>query len=1064
MKEKIITSIIPKTHRNIILFLGFTFLFGFFTFIALLEGISIDRLTFKGVIVEKLYLKWNNALLIRASKIDLSALKGDNTPITLKPLSKLPPLVRNIQHWVYQIDIDTIQYKETYSSLHYHKGSNGTFVLRNRNYTCQGTYTLDDKSFDLMLPPCIIDDANISLTLNVELAKQSLKANIAIILPETPTLHILAAGDTDTLSFKMFADQVFTTVKPLVKVFGLDPHVQPWISEYAKADSITLHRLEGKFHYDKPDELLGSLQAEATVNQGEYTFAPGFEPIKAPRVELSFHHGKLYITPYEGTFYTLPTEQSSLFIDFSAEHTTLTTHIKTAHAMLNDPILSLLHFYKIDLPIKQASGTCDVDLNLSVDLHTLDTTAQGEFRPSASDILLDQISLKSEGGIVNLNNTRVSFENFTAHYGDNIADAYVKGDYDASSNRGIVSIDAYAVSPLANKQHLSLRNPLKVNYIITPKGDTLSIASSQWNVLGKPLNIESFRAPFDYHTAQSTLKSVHFSLNNTIHGTIDALLNGSTKQTDVRLQLDDFKLGDVQLQQSPLKLGFHYDHDGITLNSDTASAWSVHQLPLLVSPFEASMNGDELIFKDIEAVLGDLLKGKFSGKYQIDTKKGSILISDMIPLSPKIFPILDAQKSLNLNVDASKNEIVLDVDALKARFTTIPKGWKIALSDISLLSQKSPLLRKYNIDNGYLNLFYSPESSHYNFNGSVIYPYPIMMVNEKPVTRYNFSGVYYEGQTKIRINDRLVLTRNDEKIDVSAKNAGINMPQLFRFLTEHQPEERLEISSGNGTQNHSDEILPVQIHAVNTYLYLMKGRKIVADNLDATLNNDDMDATLSHMGGTATLKIRNGLFMIDGNGFNDTFMEHLFRFSDFTGGKFSFEAKGEAEAFDGVMRVENSILKDYKVLNNVLAFINTVPSLATFSLPNYNTKGLPLKEGYAHFDYNHGIVHVDNFTLNSPEMKILGDGSADLKTQTLKGELTLKTDLGSVLGKVPVVGYILLGNDGSLSTTLTISGKLDDPKVETAIAKEIATAPFNILKRTLVYPFLWMIPDEKKKK
>jgi hypothetical protein len=164
------------------------------------------------------------------------------------------------------------------------------------------------------------------------------------------------------------------------------------------------------------------------------------------------------------------------------------------------------------------------------------------------------------------------------------------------------------------------------------------------------------------------------------------------------------------------------------------------------------------------------------------------------------------------------------------------------------------------------------------------------------------------------------------------------------------------------------------------------------------------------------------------------------------------------------MRVENTILKDYKVLNNVLAFVNTVPSLATFSLPNYNRQGLPVKEGYAHFTYDHNVVHVDNFTLNSPEMKILGEGKADMKSLTLNGALTLKTDLGSVLGKVPMVGYILLGDDGSLSTTLTLSGKLDDPKVDTAIAKEIVTAPFNILKRTLVYPFLWMIPDEKKKK
>jgi hypothetical protein len=1062
MKEKIITSIIPKTHRNIVLFLGFTFLLGFFTFIALLEGIRIDHLTFKGVIVEKLYLKWNNALLIRASKIDLSALKSDNTPITLKPLSKLPPLVRNIQQWVDQIDIDTIQYHDINSSLHYKKGSNGAFLVHQGEYSCQGTYSLNEKSFNLTLPPCKIADVNLSLHLSVELSKQHLTGNLFINIPETPTLQVVASGDTDTLHFNMYSDGPLRTIKPLVKLFKIDPEVEPWIDEYAKANSITLHRLEGSFHYDKPEELLKTLHAEVTVDQGEYVFAKGFEPIKAPRVELSFKNGKLFIAPYQGTFYCLPTEQSTLYIDFTTEHTMLSTHIQTSHGMLNDPILALLHFYKIDLPIKQISGTCNVDLNLTVNLHTLDTKAQGDFRPSPSDILLDQIPLHSEGGIVKLDNTRVRFENFNAHYGDNVAHAYVKGDYDASSDRGIVAIEAYAVTPLINKQHMSLRDPLQINYIIAPKGDMLDIASSVWNVMGKTLQIEAFHAPFDYHNARSACNSVAFNLNDSIHGKINALFDGTKKQTDIKVQLEDFKLEDVELQHSPLSVDIHYDHNGASLNSTNASAWTVHQLPLLLSPFSASMQNDEITFEHIEAVLGDMLKGKFSGNYQINTHKGSILLTDMIPLSPKISPMIDAQKSLNLTIDASKDDVILDSEALKARFSTIPDGWKMTLSDISLLSQKSPLLRRYHIDNGSLTLFYSPINSRYNFNGSIIYPYPIMMVDDKPISRYNFSGAYSEGQTSIRINDRLVLTRNSDKIDITAKNAGINMPQLFRFLSEHQLTD--QTSPQSTSDKHADDSLPIHIHALHTYLYLMRGRSIIADNLDALISDEGMDATLNHMGGNATLKIRNGIFFIDGNGFNDKFMEHLFMFSDFNGGKFSFQAKGEADTFDGIMRVENTILKDYKVLNNVLAFVNTVPSLATFSLPNYNRQGLPVKEGYAHFTYDHNVVHVDNFTLNSPEMKILGEGKADMKSLTLNGALTLKTDLGSVLGKVPVVGYILLGDDGSLSTTLTLSGKLDDPKVDTAIAKEIVTAPFNILKRTLVYPFLWMIPDEKKKK
>ncbi|OHD83942.1 MAG: hypothetical protein A3D90_08095 [Sulfuricurvum sp. RIFCSPHIGHO2_02_FULL_43_9] len=1059
MKETIITNIIPKTHRYILFGLFFTFFLGFFTFIALLEGINCDRLSFNGLKIEKLYLKWENGLLIRASKVDLSAFKRDNLPLTLKPLGKLPPLIRHTQRWVKQIDIDTIQYESIRLSLHYRENSLGKITLYDENGSYNGTFSLNENLFKLSLPHARLNGALISGNLTVELPQQRLHTNISLNLPQTPPLIIKASGDTDSLMFALHTDEPLRSVQPIIDFLDVDPEVQPWITHYAKASLITLERFEGKFHYDKPEELIKGLQAKATIFNGEYTFAQGFEPIKSPRIDLYYRVGKLHILPKSGTFYALPTENSSVILDFTTPHTMLDAQIRTAHAKLNVPITNLLNFYDIHLPIQQSSGECDVDLNLSINLHSLDTVVKGIFRPTASELLLDQIPLKTQGGVVNVNRNKVTFDNFTAHYGEDVAHARVKGEYDASSEEGSVSIDAYDIVPLGNKKQLSLwdsREPLRVKYIIAPKGDSLSIMPSRWNVLGEKLDIEAFRAPFDYRNATSSLQSVPFSLSNTIHGKINGYFNGSKKQTDIQIELNDFKLGEIQLTHAPFNIDIHYDHNHSTLRSSHASAWSIHQLPLLLSPFHASMDGNEIAFEQIEAVLGDLLKGKFTGHLSLDTLKGSIRINDMIPLSPKISPLVDAQESLQLSLDASGEEIVLDSDALKAHFSTIPNGWKITLDDIALLSMRSPILRQYHVEKGNLNLFYTPENSQYTFNGTIEYPYSLMMINNKAVSKYHFSGLYQDGRTSIRVNDRLIINRRDDQIDVQAKNIGINVPQLFSFLIANQPNQ--ESSSKGDSQTP-----PIRIHTSNTYLYLMKGRKIVADRMEATLNNDDLDASLYHMGGSAALKIRNGLFYIDGNGFNDKFMEHLFALSDFSGGKFSFQAKGEADAFEGVMRVENTILKDYKVLNNVLAFVNTVPSLATFSLPSYNRQGLPVKEGYAHFAYNKGIVNVDNFTLNSPEMNILGEGRADLNAQILNGTLTLKTDLGSVLGKVPMVGYILFGENGSLSTTLTLSGKLDDPKVETAIAKEIATAPFNILKRTVVYPFLWMMDDKKKK-
>ncbi|WP_295051421.1 AsmA-like C-terminal domain-containing protein [Sulfuricurvum sp.] len=1055
MKDIIVTKIIPKTHKSVLLFLVFTFFLGFFTFVALLEGFSIDHLTLGGVKVEKLYLKWDNSLQIKASKLDFSNLKSSETPLNLQPLAKLPRYLHWIEGWVESIDIETIAYKDFTASLHYRKGAIGKVILGDSTSRSEGTFALNETDFNLTLPSYTINDANLSAHLHINLLNQHIHSQIRVNLPKTPLITLNISGDSDLIRFNAYTKSPLTTIKPLVDFFKLDPDVVPWIVDYTQASSLHLARLYGTFHYKNPKELIQNLVADATVVDGGYTFAEGFEPIRAPRIDLHFSKGKLHIVPRNGTFYNLPTEQSRVVIDFTAPHTFLNAYIQTKHAKLNDPILSLLAFYDIRLPIKQLKGECAVDLNLSVNLHTLDTTGKGSFIPTPSELLLDQIALKTDGGIVKVDRTHVTFENFIAHYGNNIADAHVNGEYDAHTQRGAVAINAYALSPADGLSLFNPKDPIRVAYIIAPSGDTLSVEQSQWNLLGEKLTIERFQAPFDYHRASSAISSVPFLLSGSVKGKIDAAFDGVKKQSDIKIRFNEFKLGEVELHQPLFDIDLHYGNETTKLQIKSASAWSVHQLPLLVSPFSATLKNETIAFDKIETVLGDLFKGNFTGTYRLDTHKGTIHLSNMIPIAPKLTPIIESKESISLIVDAKNDPIQIDAPELKAHFTTIPKGWKIALNDISLLSKKSPILRLYNINNGYLNLYYTGESSRYLFNGEIDYLYPLMIMNDTPVSHYRFSGSHQNENTQIRVNDRITINHSPENIYIRANNTGLNLPILFKFLAAHKEE--------SDQSSKTDASTPIRIHATNSYLYLMKERKIVTDMLDATLIDDNFDASLQHMSGSAILKIRDNLFSIDGSGFNDKFMEHLFALSDFSGGTFSFEAKGKTDSFDGLMRVENTILKDYKVLNNVLAFVNTVPSLATFSLPNYNSKGLPVKEGYAHFGYQKGIVSVDNFTLNSPEMKITGSGRADLNSNQLEGAMTLKTDLGSTLGKVPMVGYILLGDDGSLSTTLTLTGKLDDPKISTALAKEIVTAPFNILKRTLAYPFLWMMDDKKKK-
>ena len=1025
----------------------------------MLEGIRIDRLKIADVTIEKLYLKWENALLIKAEKIDLSELKRDDAPLTLEPLSKLPPFIRHFQRWVQDADINMIQYQDIRLSLHYHENRPGIFDLRLNGTHTKGEFNLDERVCSIVLPDTRYKGGTLSGRMEVSLQDETIDSTLILSLPETPLLHITASGDRKRLRVSLRADAPIKDVAPILDFFALDPDIRPWIADAAEYETVTLKRLSGSFSYDTPEELLDTLSAEAVVQGARYTFADGIEPIHAPEVFLDFKHGRLNIIPRTPTFYTLPADDSWLYIDFKTPHTMLEARIKSQHAKLNDPILNLLSHYKIRLPLKQQSGECAVDLNLSINLYDLATTAVGTFKPSSSQILLDKILLNTEGGVVRLNHSLVTFDGFSANYGNGIAHAAVSGRYDASTEKGNILIDADSVMPTGNPSQLALLTPampMHVAYTIDPKGDYLNVSPSNWSLMGNTLRLGGFKTPFDYRKVSMSIASIPFTYNTNAKGSVKAKFDGVNKLTELDLRLDTFNSDEISLSAAPFDLHIRYDGVSTLLESPNASAWSVHRLSLLLSPFSAALKGDDLTIARIDTVLDDSLKGSVVGTYNIASKKGALRLSNLQPLRPDITPYVDPRQSVNLYLDAAGEYFTIDAPSFKTRLMSVENGWKASLSDISLLSRRSPMLRKYGIENGHMDILYTGERSLYNFSGEIDYPYQIMMINDAPVSRYRFTGTYQGGKTMIRVNNRVVINHTDSDTNIKANNAGINLPELFRFLSAQ--------SGRRDSGPEADELSSsITINAAHTYLYLMERRKIVADSLYATLEGDNFDATLDHMDGHATLKIRSGLFSITGYDFNDRFMDHLFAFSDFYGGRFSFQAKGAMDAFDGIMRVENTVLKDYRLLNNILAFINTIPSLATFSLPNYHTKGLPVSEGYAHFTYEKGKIDVDNLTINSPEMKIAGETHADMKSDTINGTMTLKTDLGSKLAKVPMVGYILFGKDGSVSTTVTISGKIEDPKVQTAIAKEIATAPFNILKRTLVYPFLWMIDDEKKK-
>jgi hypothetical protein len=985
----------------------------------------------------------------------LSHYKSDDEPLSLTSLQHFPRTIRYAQLWIEEITLKEIRHKQTSLALHYKRGEKGTLNLRSSNNYLNGKFDLTPTRLTVLLQTSPNSKANLTTRANIDITHQNFILHTTLKLPNSPMLTSIITGNEKQLTFDIKANQNFTQIGELVDFIGLDPIVRPWVVQYSGFKSATLHSFRGKFIYGTPEAFVESITAHATATDGNYTFAQGFEPVKASTVDVYFNHGKLTINPHQGHFYTLPTQKSNVVIDFTTKNTMLYVHIVTSHGMLNDAIVRLLSNYNIHVPIRQRQGHVNTNLKLGVDLHTLHTTAKGIFLPSASELELEGIPLKSTGGKVWLDNTMVTFSDFNASY-QAVGNATVNGYFNASKEIGEIKISPRQFYPTQNSKQITLiaGRPLEINYHISPKQDTLHIPASNWNFFGKPLHIDPFILPISIKHHQLILPKTKFYSDNNLSGFVSGKLGKEEKKFLVTLNHLD--TNGLLLRKTPVELHIDFNQDSVTAKTAQNSSWSVRNQSFTLSPFSIISTKKSLIFNNIRTTIEDQLTATLQGEYHWENHKGSLSLTQMSAINPKISTYIDLHKKQDFALDFSKEEPTFYSSTLDLALSPFTHGWKMEIDDISLLSNNSPLLSTYELHTGNITLFYWPQDDRITFNGTVQYPYHLMIVNGKPLSNYRFNGTYLNGKTTLKVNDKLTI-EHDKSIDIKADAIGIHGTELLRWLSSSHREGK----SSQGTRVENSPI--INVDATNIYLYLTQNRQILSDTLQATLADNNLKATLIHSKGMANLIMKDDLFYLQGNHFGDKFMENLFAFSNFDGGNLSFTAQGKINMFEGVMRIENTTLKEYILLNNILSFVNTIPSLVTFSLPNYNTKGLFVKDTYSHFTYQKQQFNLDSYTLNSPELKIGGNANVNMVNDTISGTLTLKTDLGSVLSKVPAVGYILFGDDGSISTTVNLKGKLSNPIVETAVAKEVVSAPFNILKRTVTYPFLWMIPDEKKK-
>nr|WP_317403923.1 AsmA-like C-terminal domain-containing protein [uncultured Helicobacter sp.] len=505
---------------------------------------------------------------------------------------------------------------------------------------------------------------------------------------------------------------------------------------------------------------------------------------------------------------------------------------------------------------------------------------------------------------------------------------------------------------------------------------------------------------------------------NSVKGTLNAMWNLKSSKLQADLAIDTFTL--------------------------TSQALSQNSTPPVI-PKES----DELTKRIIQAIYAESQKG-FS--------------EAILKINPKQMPKITIDGELG-----GKDKIISLPDfALKIHIKD--KANEFELGDIAKIYPYSPILQYFGIPSGNLKL-QSSDFESFILSGEVSnLKYPLYDKDAKKLSRYFLEGVI--DSKGIRINSKnkkfsFIKEGNVSKILLDGYNLRIDevfsskIPILAELNQESESKEKLTPAQRaeqeafiKAKQQYERE------HKISPYITYLE-----AKDMDFYLNNYIIPSDV------ASVSIRDGVIRADvtyGNGvanvdmaysraklrlsnFSAAFLNRVWGRDIFQGGLFNFKGIYDEGALKGEITMQNTIYKDLAIVQNVLALIDTIPALLTFRKPGLGVEGYEVKNGRVDFVINDQFLVLENIDLVGSSIDVEGGGLVNLKNQALDIVLkasTLKT-LASIIDKIPLVDYVILGSDGKFTTGIVMKGTLEKPKSEVSVAKDILLSPFEMVGRIL---------------
>ncbi|AII14808.1 hypothetical protein (DUF3971 domain) [Campylobacter iguaniorum] len=479
----------------------------------------------------------------------------------------------------------------------------------------------------------------------------------------------------------------------------------------------------------------------------------------------------------------------------------------------------------------------------------------------------------------------------------------------------------------------------------------------------------------------------------------------------------------------------------------------------------------------------DPFKIESSGKF--DLKNADILISNA-PFSSKGANVILKDELISIQNANLKNEIfeadangVIDLNQSKAEFDGEFK--EICISGCEILDIKNSLqtvLLDFNQD----MLITAPKL---NFSMKIA-DQNIININDismlKPHSKLMQSLDINGGNLEIK-------TTNFSDLDISLLGAKFDLP-LAKISGQSYDEDdfhikmakNINLSSKSGliSANLDDKNLNLTLNSLKILLdsnstdsmkyernihFNAKNSAVILQDLNRTINFSSFDGNLLNSelqfsgktgDGNININKKPNSLKISGQNLSSDFANDFMGLEAFKDGNFSIRLSGvDFDTFKSEIKVQNTYLSDYKFYQRFLSFLDSIPSLLIFKVPDFNDKGFTVDNGTVLINRDANKLNIQALKLTGSSADIAGGGNIDLNSKDINIDLELKLlkDASSIISKIPLVNYIILGKDKTISTIIEVRGTLDEPKFKTEVITDILKTPYNLIKNTLELPF-----------